>query len=109
MKEENLSKDIELLTWHKYLSKSTNPVQVFLSDCLAFWIFDYVDVSHLPEIVMEDFSVNELNESIPLASCLEASSNPTLNSLGKHFFTVFDGITTKTLEMKNEWSQIVPG
>ena len=104
MNEKDLSQDVELLVWAKYLSESTNRSLQFIVIYLKRWIYEEPQISNPSEFGVSDISGAEWQEAIPLASCLRVSSHPILQQLAEVFFEILDSITLELIEIKNTWN-----
>lgn len=104
MNQKDLSEDVELLMWAKYLSESTNYSLKLLANRLNLWIYDYSKSSDFDEILAADIPQSDWIKAAPLAHCLLQSSNPILEQLAELFFGVLDSITLEMTEIRNNWN-----
>lgn len=103
MKQEDLSHDNETLMWAKYLSESGNQSLRSLGNTLKLWMLDFREISDLEETDTLGVSSSDWYSAVPLVTCLSQSSNPKLQQLAEHFFSVLDSIILGMTEMRNNW------
>ena len=104
MNQKDLSEDVELLMWVKYLSESENLSLKYLSKRLSEWVNEDVQNSDCKDIVAEDISQSDWIDAVPLAYCLLHSKNLVLEKLAKAFFVALDVITYEMTEIRNNWN-----
>jgi hypothetical protein len=103
MKQKDLSEDVELLMWSKYLSESENLSLQYLAACLKANIYEDRDSYYLQQIKVEDIPQSDWINAAPLAHCLLKSSNPILEVAAEWFFKVLHSIALEMTEMMNNW------
>jgi hypothetical protein len=103
MKQKDLSEDVELLMWSKYLCESDNKSLRSLGNTLKLWIYDFIEISDFEETDTLGVSSSDWFSAVPLVKCLSKSSNPKLQDLAEHFFSVLDSIILGMTDMRNNW------
>jgi hypothetical protein len=103
MKQNDLSEDVELLMWAKYLSESENLSLRYLAVCLQVNIYEHLDKQDFEQIKAEDIPQSDWINAAPLAHCLLKSSNPILEVAAEWFFKVLHSIALEMMEMMNNW------
>ena len=103
MKQKDLSEDVELLMWSKYLCESENKSLRSLGNTLKLWIYDVIEISDFEETDTLGVSSSDWYSAVPLVTCLLQSSNPKLQQLAEHFFSVLDSIILGMTEMRSNW------
>jgi hypothetical protein len=104
MKQKDLSEDVELLMWSKYLSESENLSLQYLGACLKANIYEDRDSYYLQQIKAEDIPQSDWINAAPLAHCLLKSSNPVLEFAAEHFFKALESVTLEMTEVRLNWS-----
>ena len=104
MKQKDLSEDVELLMWAKYLLESENLSLRFLGVCLQVNIYEHLDKQDFEQIKAEDIPQSDWIRAAPLAHCLLQSSNPVLQFAAEHFFKALESVTLEMTEVRLNWS-----
>lgn len=104
MKQKDLSEDVELLMWAKYLSESENLSLRFLAVFLQVNIYEHLDKQDFEQIKAEDIPQSDWIRAAPLAHCLLQSSNPVLEFAAEHFFKALESVTLEMTEVRLNWS-----
>ena len=104
MKQKDLSEDVELLMWAKYLLESENLSLRFLAVCLQVNIYEHLDKQDFEQIKAEDIPQSDWIRAAPLAHCLLQSSNPVLQFAAEHFFKALESVTLEMTEVRLNWS-----
>lgn len=103
MKKEDLSQDNESLMWANYLSESRNQSLRSLGNTLKLWMYDFSEISNFEETETKRISSSDWYSAVPLVKCLSQSSNPKLEKLAEHFFSVLDSIILGMTDIRNNW------
>jgi hypothetical protein len=104
MKQKDLSEDVELLSWAKYLSESDNLSLRYLAFCLQVNIYEDLDKQDFEQIKAEDIPQSDWIKAAPLAHCLLQSSNPVLEFAAEHFFKALESVTLEMTEIRITWN-----
>lgn len=104
MKQNDLSEDVELLMWAKYLSESENLSLRYLAVCLQVNIYEHLDKQDFEQIKAEDIPQSDWIKATPLVHCILQSSNPVLELVAEHFFKALESVTLEMTEIRLTWS-----